>query len=468
LVADLAAEGVAVLHFVQYELMLAAAVGLLLLGIEDLVFDLVWLLRGTRQYPSPTSPPLTDSIAIFVPAWQESNVLPVMLDHMLTVWHTEDVIVFVGCYPNDPETIGSVQRVAVRDTRVRLVVHPLQGPTTKADNLNQLWRALGVEERSRKQPVAAVVLHDAEDRVHPAEISLFRRYLSSAAMVQIPVEPILRMHQGAVANHYADEFAEAHAKEMPLRSSLRSALPAAGVGCAFRTNALRLLALERPDGPFNADSLTEDYELGLILGARGLRCLFVDERAVDGTRVASQSDFPSDFEACVRQKSRWIAGIALSGWDRLGWDGAETGTTARHKPSRTNRLITHWMLWRDRRSSLSALLVLIAYLAFTLSAIDLLGSWIGWWVPLATGKILVGVIGVTTMLMLWRLLMRCYFTGSIYGWCQALRAIPRAFLGNVIHVFAARRALVRYLREMRTQQQVWEKTEHHLSWQSQI
>lgn len=465
--AEPAAWGVALLHLAQYELLLVAAVGLLLLGLEDAIFDLVWLIRGTRQSSSQTAQPLAGPFAVFVPAWQESEVLPTMLDRLLAVWSSEDVIVFIGCYPNDPATIVIVKQVMARDARVRLVIHSVAGPTTKADNLNQLWQAMGAEERSRKQQISAVVLHDAEDRVHAAEIDLFRRHLSNAAMVQIPVEPILRLRQGQIANHYADEFAEAHAKEMPLRSSLGAALPAAGVGCAFRSNALRLLALERPNGPFNADSLTEDYELGLILGARGLRCKFVDERAEDGSRIATTSDFPADFEACVRQKSRWIAGIALAGWDRLGWDGAELGAARRDDNSSTKRLTTRWMLWRDRRSNLSALLVLLAYLAFALSAVDLLGGWNGWWLPLDPGGLLIGIVGVTTFLMLWRLMMRSYFSGKTYGWHQGLRAIPRAFVGNVIHVFAARRALVRYVRERGANSQVWEKTEHRLSWQAQ-
>ena len=31
--------------------------------------------------------------------------------------------------------------------------------------------------------------------------------------------------------------------------------------------------------------------------------------------------FPDTFSAAVRQKSRWVAGIALQSWTEIGWRG---------------------------------------------------------------------------------------------------------------------------------------------------
>ena len=69
--------------------------------------------------------------------------------------------------------------------------------------------------------------------------------------------------------------------------------------------------------------MTEDYELGLRLGGIGLKTMFVRLPVAPGSRavVASRGHFPASLDAAVRQKARWVGGIAFAGWDRLdsGW-----------------------------------------------------------------------------------------------------------------------------------------------------
>ena len=60
------------------------------------------------------------------------------------------------------------------DSRIRLVVGPRAGPTTKADCLNTLWRALIAEEQAQGWRAKAIVLHDAEDVIHSGEFDLTR------------------------------------------------------------------------------------------------------------------------------------------------------------------------------------------------------------------------------------------------------------------------------------------------------
>lgn len=450
---------VAVLHLVQHELVLLAAVGILLLGAEDLLFDLLWLTRPRRAVQLPAQAPMPGTIAIFVPAWREHGVLPATLDAMLRAWAGEDVRIYIGCYRNDAETIFAISQRVAAHAPLRLVIGA-NGPSSKADNLNRIWQAMGADERAEGRRFAAVVLHDAEDQVHPAEIGLFRRELPGAAMVQIPVEPMLVPGKGPIAAHYADEFAEAHGKELPLRAAFSAALPAAGVGCAFSRDALVLLALEHGDGPFHADSLTEDYELGLILGSRGGQCRFVAARADDGSRIAVRSEFPATIEACVRQKSRWIAGIALAGWDRLDWSGGSSRRRRQGARGGAALWLTCWMLWRDRRAPLAAVVILAAYLGLLVTGLVQAGALARWWQPAPPPDGLAILLVVNAGLMLWRLGMRFVFSAAIYGWRQGLLAIPRAFLANVIHILAARRALVIYVRQLRTRTLVWDKTEH--------
>ena len=139
--------------FTVRELALFAATGFLILGASDLIVDLTWiylrlarLLAGTEPQSLEALPPpeRPGRLAVLIPAWQEAAVIGPMLGHACAAWATEDVRLYVGCYPNDPDTIAAAN--AVGDPRVRRIVGPRPGPTTKADCLNTLWRALLADE----------------------------------------------------------------------------------------------------------------------------------------------------------------------------------------------------------------------------------------------------------------------------------------------------------------------------------
>src|SRR3546814_6182899 len=70
-------------------------------------------------------------IAIFVAAWDESRVIGAMLATALARIEHPNYRLYVGTYPNDRATIDAVIEVARRDARVRLVIGPHPGPTTK-------------------------------------------------------------------------------------------------------------------------------------------------------------------------------------------------------------------------------------------------------------------------------------------------------------------------------------------------
>lgn len=440
-----------------FELMLFASVGILLFGLDDLLFDALWFaVRGerlpVRLADDGTERRLDGRIAVFIPAWDEARVLPAMLRRTLGAWDGEDMRLYVGCYPNDAATLFAISPLVARDPRLRLVVSERDGPTTKGDNLNRLWAALGEDERAEAMRFAAILLHDAEDHVHAEELALYRRHLADHAMVQIPVVPLISGGSAWIGGHYGDEFAEAHGKELALRSRLGVPIPSAGVGCALTRNALALLALARGGQPFRADSLTEDYEIGMLVGAHGLSTRFVDAVGRAGGRIASRGSFPGHVEAAVKQKSRWIAGIALAGWDHLGWpDAAARGTRG---------WLARWMLWRDRRAPLAAIILLAAYAGFILTALGWGGQALLGWQVRPIGDAMQLLLAFDAVLLLWRLGMRGHFTARWYGWRQALLALPRAFVANVIAILAARRAVMLYCRMLRSGQVVWDKTEH--------
>src|SRR5690606_21983622 len=125
------------------------------------------------------------------------------------------------------------------------------------------------DEAAEGATVTAVALHDAEDVVHPLELRVYAQWLRRYAAVQIPVLPLPHPRSRFVAGHYLDEFAEAHAKSLVVRQALGAGMPLAGVGCAVRRDMLGRIAEMRGGTPFDATSLTEDYELGLTVAALG-------------------------------------------------------------------------------------------------------------------------------------------------------------------------------------------------------
>lgn len=448
--AELAAEAIS---FAQHELMLFAASGFLLLGLSDLLVDLIWIARSLRRklasfvrasadtLEPPSSPGL---MAVFIPAWDEAAVIADMLRATLLRFDHDHYRLYVGCYPNDPETIAAVHSVA--DTRVRLVIGPVNGPTTKADCLNRLWQAVLADEKADGRKVKAIVLHDAEDVVHSAELKVFDRLIERFDLVQLPVVPIVDRSTSIISACYADEFAESHGKELVVREAVGASIPSAGVGCAFSRSALAEVAERNGGLPFASDSLTEDYELGLKLHALGRPAAFVRLPQARGAKVvATREYFPGTLDAAVSQKARWMTGIALSGWDRLGWSGS---------------IAEKWMRLRDRQSVFAAIVLCAAYLTLVLWSGSLLGNLIAGRdaTPIPNG--LAMLLQINLAMLIWRLAMRFGFVAQAYGWSEGVRSVPRVIVGNVVAIAAARLAVARYLRIRRTGTTHWHKTQH--------
>jgi adsorption protein B len=443
-----------VLEIIMREAGLFAAAGFLLLGLSDLAVDLLWIRLRLRERGEPPlavadlPPPLAAvPLAVLIPAWDEAAVIGAMLRRTLAAWAGEDVRILVGCYRNDPETIAAV--AAVDDPRLRLVVGPADGPTTKADCLNSLWRALVEDEQRTGLRVKAVVLHDAEDVVHPLAPRIFATLAERWDFVQLPVLPLPDPASRWIAGHYLDEFAESHGKELIVRQALGAALPGAGVGCAFDRVALDLIAYER-DLPFDPASLTEDYEMGLTLAEHGCKARFVRiAEAPGGALVATREFFPATIQGAVRQKARWMAGIALLGWDRLGWHGG---------------LAERWMRLRDRQALLAALLLFAGYVACALWLLLEVRRAAGG-PPVTLPPVLAMLVRINLVLLAWRLAVRCAFTASAHGWAEGLRAAPRALVANLVTMLAALRALGLYRRQRRTGRPRWDKTRHRFPYQ---
>lgn len=197
--------------------------------------------------------------------------------------------------------------------------------------------------------------------------------------------------------------------------------------------------------PFASDSLTEDYELGLAIAAAGGRCRFVRVRGEDGRLIATRAYFPHSFDSVVRQKSRWVLGISLQGWDRVGWAGG---------------LIEIWMRARDRRGPLTALVLLVGYALVLMTALTGLLAVAGIVPPIPLSDTLKLVLVVNALALAWRTGMRFAFTAREYGVAEGLWAIARLPLANVIAIISGRRAVVTYIRTLGGRVAAWDKTDH--------
>lgn len=458
-VPDALLVALAVLHVGTRLLLTVVAAGIAVSSLDDIFVDAVYFARNVwrhgvvyRRHAKLHADDLISDdpgwMAIIVPAWDEAAVIAAMLRDCTRRLDYPRYRIFVGSYPNDPATLAAA--ASVGDGRIQQVVCTRPGPTTKADCLNHLWRAVQAHEAMMGWRFKAIVLHDAEDVVHARELHVYDHLIPKLAMVQLPVAPLVDGGSRWISGHYLDEFAEAHAKDIVVREALGAAVPSAGVACAIDRNMLEHLA--GPHGhPFDPACMTEDYELGIRIKAAGGRGALVRIRGDAGETVATREHFPATLDAALRQKTRWLLGISLNGWDRVGWPG---------------NWADRYMLLRDRKAILTALLTAAGYSASVLVLLDLalarLSPKLEAFGPLvAAGSGLATLLWFNAAMLGWRIGLRAGFTTLAHGWREGLRSIPRVVIGNLINAAAAWRAMQRYRAILRGSiQPAWDKTAH--------
>ena len=425
---------------------------ILLSGLDDLFIDLVWLWSGGETLRRPSESELNTAprrrIALLVPLWREAGVIGRMLDHNLSSIRYRNYEVFVGVYPNDGDTAREVFDAAQRHRRVHVVICPHAGPTSKADCLNWVYRRMTEYEADRGARFDLVTVHDAEDVVHPDSLRLIDWFAQDYAMVQMPVLPLPTPMREGTHGLYCDEFAEYQLKDIPVRVRLGGFLPSNGVGTGYRREALERLARDREGQVFDPDALTEDYEIGLRLHELGYRQAFVPVASDARGPVATREYFPRGFGAAVKQRTRWVTGIVLQGWERHGWSGGWRAA--------------YWF-WRDRKGLVGNLLAPAANVVLALGLANWVAGPFRWLESPFDGQVwLRGVCGATLALSATQLGVRAWCSSRIYGLRFAAGAPIRAFLGNAVNFLATVRAVRQFAaaRLQRRRSLAWGKTEH--------
>jgi len=457
-------------------LMRVGIVIILVSSLDDFYIDCrywLWRLAHRRNWrATPELPATADAlyqdaqqhIAIMIPAWHEAPVIARMADYLARSFDYENYHVFIGTYPNDAETQAEVDKVTARYPRLHKVVTSQPGPTTKADCLNHVIAAIGEFEQAQGLHFAVLAYHDAEDVVHPLELRVFNHLVPTFDLVQLPVMPLVRGWTHAVGNHYVDEFAEWHGKDLLVRQHLTGQVPSAGVGTAFSRRAIALLEQINAGQVFDTGTLTEDYEIGVRLHEVGAREVLVHypvrfagtppswfERRGVHANVCVQEYFPDTLASAMRQKSRWIVGIVFQGWRKLGWRGS---------------LAMRYMLMRDRKSVLAFPSLLFGYLIVLAVLIHELHLTIdpGMWRypdPIPRGGLFWVLTFINFGFMVNRLLQRFICTQRYFGFWQGLQSVPRMLVGNVVNIGAFFRAFTQVRRSSRQGRPVaWDKTQH--------
>ena len=378
-------------------------------------------------------------IAILVPLWKEQRVIGRMLERNLAAIEYTNYDFFAGAYLNDPLTVAAVAEAACRSPRVHLALVPRGGPTSKGDCLNAIFEHLREYEAAQGVRYEVIVTHDAEDVIAPESLRLINWFSRDYQMVQIPVLPLPTGLGEMTHGVYCDEFAEYQQKDIPARQRLGGFLPSNGVGAGFDREALERLAATRGGLIFDPSCLTEDYENGFRLHALGCRQIFVPLRLPADAPWATREYFPRRLSSAIRQRSRWVAGIALQGWEHHGWRAP---------------LRQCYFFWRDRKGLVGNLLSPFANMLFL--------CWLAGWhgvsgIPAWTA----GLCAAALALSLVHFSIRTALSARVYGWRFAAGVLPRMFWGNLLNSAATISALRQFAAaRLRGHALAWRKTDH--------
>jgi adsorption protein B len=437
-------------HWVA-SLLVPLAFWVLLNGLDDLIVDIAGLVSYLRRV-DPTEEELDSApvrrMAIFVALWKEHRVIQKMIENNVTKLEYASFEFFVGAYPNDAPTVAAIKEAMKKFPNVHLSVCPHDGPTSKADCLNWIYQRMLLHEEQSGIRFDMILTHDAEDLMDPHALRWINYYAQWNDMVQIPVLALPTPLQNWTHGVYCDEFAEFQFKDMPARQLLGGFIPSNGVGTGFSRGALEKLAELHNNCIFEPGCLTEDYENGWRIHKMGMKQKFIPVQIRHGRAIATREYFPKVFSMAVKQRSRWVTGIALQ-----SWEFHSTRDTLRQ---------SYWF-WRDRKCLAGNLISPMTNILFAIGA----STWVGahlhhhsWALAHELSRVYpvymagLGLQGLHTTI-------RAGCSARIYGWRFALGVPVRVLVGNWINCFATLRAVWTYGNaKLRGKPLRWAKTDH--------
>lgn len=455
------------------------AISIFISSLDDLIIDVVYWVRqiwrhfkifkrhahfDSKALLIPEEKPL----AILIPAWNETGVIGNMAQLAASTFNYENYHIFVGTYPNDPDTQKEVDEVCATFPNIHKIVCARPGPTSKADCLNNVLDAIFQFETNANLKFAGFILHDSEDVISGMELKLFNYLIDKKDLIQVPVYPFERSWTNFTSMCYLDEFSEVHGKDIVVREAIAGQVPSAGVGTCFSRRAVLALVAEGEGIAFDTQSLTEDYDIGFRLKAKGMHEVFVRFPVVDTTKkiwrrsrvfgqafrqsqvICVREYFPDTVKTAVRQKSRWIIGIVFQGYLTHQW---------------SKNWILNYFLWRDRKGAITNFVSFFA--TILLIQISLVWIYQHTWPDayyflsiFESSTLLITLLWINLFFMLNRMGQRIYFVSIYYGIVQGLLSIIRLFWGNYINFLANWRAFSQIIIVGNPHRIAWDKTTH--------
>lgn len=341
----------------------------LLFGIDDFIWDIATIFRK-RSYKKKlfkikdlekTPPKL---MALMIGCWHESKVIKSVVENIVinTNYPISMYHIFIGVYPNDPDTINEVKKLEKEFSNVSMIVNTEEGPTSKAQNLNNVIRQIKEYEKVNGIEFAAFTIHDSEDVVHPYEFLVTNYLIDKHDVLQYPVFPIIKYPRlknfftDITKNTYADEFAENHYSTLVGRYATGGFVPCAGTG--FALSRKTILSFGDED-VMPSNSLTEDYSLSLSLYEKGIQLYYILEKIprvnsnlqIKYDYVTTRSIFPNSFKAAVKQKTRWIYGITMQ----------TTKFSKIFAKNKNMKMVGRYTLYKDLKAKYGNLIIILGY-----------------------------------------------------------------------------------------------------------
>jgi len=249
--------------------------------------------------------PKQTRIAVMVPAFREENVIGRTLDFLVKAAESYDpklVKVYVGTYPNDPATRKVVYEFERNyPSLIEEVVNPKPGPTTKAQNLNNIYDNIG-----RKFDLVGI--HDAEDFIpfnifNATNYWYIRRVKNDERLAGLQFAVRAKPDNYSLTNLVY--LWMLRSSNLFLTAKNRGFVPSHGTGTYYKQETLDEI-LKRRGYVWNEKNFTEDFEISLYLYyVMNKTLLYIPYPYVE-------EYFPSSFKRAIRQISRWNYGALQS------------------------------------------------------------------------------------------------------------------------------------------------------------
>ncbi|MBB4009389.1 glycosyltransferase family 2 protein [Allorhizobium taibaishanense] len=243
-------------------------------GLAQQVF-----LPATAQLPVYT---------VLVALYRESAMVPQLIESLQRLdWPAARLDIKLVCEADDLETLGALASMTL-PAHIEVIATPPVGPRTKPKALTYALSGARGD---------FLVLYDAEDRPHPAQLKqAYAHFLASAPEVACLQAPLIIANgdESWISGLFALEYAALFRGILPMLALHRLPLPLGGTSNHFRTEALKDV------GAWDPYNVTEDADLGLRLFRAGYRCETITLHTLE--------DAPVNGRIWLGQRSRWFKG----------------------------------------------------------------------------------------------------------------------------------------------------------------